>query len=128
MEAVNTVGGAYAIGNSATCVMLMLDVLERHLDDLAEGFAGEDDAPRHKGPVPVSAAFGLKQVPCEVAAVVNKAIKKAKACPTARQAIRDIYEMMEAGRPAKSKSNQVARLHVPDVDDRFETSGPAPAG
>jgi hypothetical protein len=78
MEAINQVGGAYAIGNSATCVMLMLDCLERHLDDLAGGFVGDDGNPRHKAPVPAAAALGCKQVPAAVAAQLQGALKLAR--------------------------------------------------
>jgi hypothetical protein len=78
MEALSLVSGAHNVANNSTCLMLLLEVFERHLDDLEQGFVAPDGSARHKQPVPTAAAFGALQVPPDVAATVRKALNRAR--------------------------------------------------
>jgi hypothetical protein len=78
MEAVSLAGGAHDVTNTATSLILVLETFERHLDDLAAGFVAADGSPRHKGMVPVAAAFGALQVKASTAALIRRALDRAR--------------------------------------------------
>jgi hypothetical protein len=78
MEAVSLAGGAHDVTNTATSLLLILETFERHLDDLAAGFVAADGSPKHKGMVPVAAAFGALQIKAGTAALVRQALDRAR--------------------------------------------------
>jgi len=67
---------AYNIHNGATSLMLIMDIFERHQEDLKEGWLGENGEPLHKGWAPLSSIFGTDNVPVESAAVIQSAVQK----------------------------------------------------
>jgi hypothetical protein len=64
------VNAAYGVKNTATGLMLMLDLVERHLDDLREPWAETERA----GWVPLSSIFATRSIPKAAAVVVLAAV------------------------------------------------------
>lgn len=67
---------AYNIHNAATALMLILDVFERHQEDLQDGWLDEEGNVKHKGWVPLSSVLGTDMVPAEAARVIREAVEK----------------------------------------------------
>lgn len=76
LDAQAKVQGAYNIHNGATALMLILDIFERHQEDLKKGYLDEYGEATHKGWVPLSSIIGGDSVPAESAATINKAVEK----------------------------------------------------
>jgi len=76
MEAQAKTQAAYRISNAATSLMLILDIFERHQEDLQDGWLDEDGQPKHKGWVPLSSILGTDYVPAEAAAVIREAVER----------------------------------------------------
>ncbi|MED3746676.1 ParB/RepB/Spo0J family partition protein [Geobacillus stearothermophilus] len=77
LEAQKKVKQSYNIFNGATSLMIILDIFERHLEDLREGYLDENGEPEHKNHVPIASVLGSDEIPAEAAATLNKAIEKA---------------------------------------------------
>ena len=71
-------GAAYDVKNSALSLMLILDIFERHQEDLAEGWENEEDAAKLKRMVPVSSVFGTDKISAGAAQTLKKALGKMK--------------------------------------------------
>ncbi|USK72668.1 ParB/RepB/Spo0J family partition protein [Peribacillus asahii] len=67
---------SFNIHNGATSLMLILDIFERHQEDLLSGFLDEDGEATHKNAVPLSSVFGTDFIPAESLAVIKKAVDK----------------------------------------------------
>ncbi|OIJ85738.1 hypothetical protein BIV25_42905 [Streptomyces sp. MUSC 14] len=75
LDALETSRAAYKIGNRATALGVILEVLERHLGELAEGwFDAATGEPSRKGAAPLETVFSVRELPVEMAAVVRAAI------------------------------------------------------
>jgi hypothetical protein len=72
MEAIGLAGDSYGVANTATALVLLLDVFDRHLGELAEGFIGEGGEPSRKGTVPAAAALGGYHVPTKTAGLLRR--------------------------------------------------------
>jgi len=66
---------AYNIRNGAVALMKLLDIFERHQEDLQEGWVEEEEKKQRQW-VPLSSIFGTDQVPISVANIILKAVKK----------------------------------------------------
>lgn len=75
LDAIAAAGAAWDVHNMATAFGVLLGVFERHQEDLAEGWYGEDEA-KHKNWVPLSSIYGTWDVPAESAQVMRKAVLK----------------------------------------------------
>lgn len=73
MEALAKSEAAYNVHNSATGMMLVLDVFERHQEDLAAGW--EVDGPNRSW-VPLASVLGTDYVPVDAARVIQRAVEK----------------------------------------------------
>lgn len=72
MDALEAAGQAYNIRNTATALMIVLDIFYRHLDELTDGFldpAGEAINPKQA--VPIASVLGLT-LPARLAAKIKK--------------------------------------------------------
>jgi hypothetical protein len=78
LQALESVYGAYKIGNVATALHIILSIFEAHLTDLRDGYQDPTGEPRHKNPVGLETVFGDRLIPAPVAAVVNRAIRHAE--------------------------------------------------
>lgn len=78
LTALESVRGAYSIGNVATALNIVLAVFEKHLDELADGWIDENGEPRRKKDVPMETVFATRMVPAETAAVIHRAVKAAQ--------------------------------------------------
>lgn len=77
MDALEAAGQAYNVKNTATSLMIVLDIFSRHLTDLAEGYIGVDDQPKQKGQrVPIITVLGRGDIPASTAAKLRKALNK----------------------------------------------------
>jgi hypothetical protein len=61
-------GAAYGVKNFAVSFMKMLDIVERHKLEFAEGYSDEQGLPKHSELVPVSTIFGTNRLPAKTAA------------------------------------------------------------
>ncbi|USK77741.1 ParB/RepB/Spo0J family partition protein [Peribacillus frigoritolerans] len=67
---------SFDVHNGATSLMVILDIFERHQEDLQSGFLDEEDNALHKKTVPLSSVFGTDYIPAESLAVIKKAVDK----------------------------------------------------
>lgn len=70
------VQAAYDVKNSATSLMLILDVFMRHQEDLQEGYIDDEGELKHKNKVPLSSIFGDDNISAEVALTLKKAVDR----------------------------------------------------
>lgn len=76
IDVLTKVRQSYDVHNSAVALCLVLDIFERHLEELAEGWWDEEnDAVRHKGWVPLASVFGGDTIPPEAAKVIRHAVE-----------------------------------------------------
>lgn len=73
MDALAKSEASYNVRNSATGLLLVLDVFERHQEDLTEGWTIEGP---NRSWVPLSSIFGTDYVPLDAARVVQRAVEK----------------------------------------------------
>lgn len=76
LDAQAKVQTAYNIHNGATSLMLIMDIFERHQEDLKNGWLDEHGNAAHKGWAPLSSIFGTDNVPAASAAIINRAVEK----------------------------------------------------
>lgn len=77
LEAQSKVQGAYDVKNSATSLMLILDIFRRHEDELSEGYINSQTGElKHKGTVPLSSVFGKDTIPAETAMKLKRAVDR----------------------------------------------------
>lgn len=77
LDALAKTQSAYNVKNTATALMLILDIFERHKTDLTEGWCGKDGELKHKKWVPMDSVFGTDEVPAEAAMTIKRAVDKA---------------------------------------------------
>lgn len=70
------VQAAYDVKNSATSLMLILDVFTRHQEDLQEGYIDDEGELKHKNKVPLSSIFGDDNISAEAALTLKKAVDR----------------------------------------------------
>lgn len=76
IEAQSKVQHTYDVKNAATVLMLMLDLFERHMDDLQEGYIDADGELKHKQPVPIASVLGTDLLPAPTALLLKKVVDK----------------------------------------------------
>lgn len=69
---------AHKVGNVATALHAILAIVERHLDELQEGYTGPDGTPLHSGHVGLETVLGARTLPAPAAVTINKAIAAAE--------------------------------------------------
>jgi hypothetical protein len=75
-EALDAVRGAHDVMNAATALLLVLDLFDRHVGELAAGFLDDAGEPRHRKPVPAAAALGAATVPTATAALLRRVLAR----------------------------------------------------
>lgn len=75
INAQSKTSSAYDVKNTATVMMLMLDLFERHLEDLQEGWL-EGEELKHQKTVPIDSVLGKDVIPAPTALLLKKAIEK----------------------------------------------------
>ena len=79
MDGLDTAGRSYDVKNTATALMLILEVFSRHLDELTDGYLDELGAPVDtKRKVPIETVLGSNLIPAAIAAKLKKRIENAK--------------------------------------------------
>jgi len=77
LDAMTKTQAAHKVTNAAVTIMLMLDLFERNLLALREGWLDlETGEAKHDGWVPVASVLGTENIPAGAAAVINRAIEK----------------------------------------------------
>lgn len=76
LDAQSKVQASYDVKNSATSLMLILDVFWKHQEDLQQGYISEEGELKHKNKVPLSSVFGDDIVPAELALLLKKALDR----------------------------------------------------
>ncbi|MEH0579092.1 MULTISPECIES: ParB N-terminal domain-containing protein [Streptomyces] len=69
---------AHKVGNVATALHAILAIVERHLDELAEGYTAPDGTHLHSGNVGLETVLGTRILPAPAAVTINKAIAAAE--------------------------------------------------
>jgi hypothetical protein len=96
MDSFEIAGQSYGVKNTATALMIVLDIFSRHLTDLAEGYITSDEQPRQKAQrVPIQTVLGRQDIPAGTAAKLRKALTKLDADPVA--ALDKLIEAAQAG-------------------------------
>lgn len=76
LDDLDAAGRAYDVSNVATSLMLVLDIFERHITDLREGYLDQDgEAKEAKRWVPTASVVG-QEIPAGAASVLNRAIAR----------------------------------------------------
>lgn len=76
MDALAQASAAHNVKNTATALMVLLDIFDHHKTDLQEGYLGPEGEPKHKGWVPLCSILGTDQVPAPAAAIVKRAVDR----------------------------------------------------
>ena len=76
LDSQSKVQAAYDVKNSATSLMLILDVFTRHQEDLQEGYIDDEGELKHKNKVPLSSIFGDDNISAEAALTLKKAVDR----------------------------------------------------
>lgn len=80
MDSLEIAGQSYGVKNTATALMIVLDIFGRHLTDLSEGYILSDEQPRQKGQrVPIVTVLGRGDIPAGTATKLRKALNKLNA-------------------------------------------------
>ena len=74
LAAMSKTNAACNIKNAATSLLIILDVFENHLTDLAEGWTERETSTREW--VPLASIIGTDNIPVESARVIQKAVQK----------------------------------------------------
>lgn len=75
LDMLEAASSSYGVKNVATTLMVVLEVVSRHLDDLVEGWCGPDGSVLHNGWVPLSTVLGAGKMPAKGAAVIKRALE-----------------------------------------------------
>jgi len=76
LDAQSKVQASYNVKNSATSLMLILDIFRKHQEDLQQGYIDEEGVLKHKRRVPLSSVFGDDNIPAEIALMLKKAVER----------------------------------------------------
>ena len=76
LDSQSKVQAAYDVKNSATSLMLILDVFMRHQEDLQEGYIDDEGELKHKNKVPLSSIFGDDNISAAAALTLKKAVDR----------------------------------------------------
>jgi hypothetical protein len=74
LAAISKTNAAYNIKNAATSLMIILDIFENHLTDLAEGWTERETSTREW--VPLASIIGTENIPVEAAQIIQRAVQK----------------------------------------------------
>lgn len=74
MDTLDTVGSAHNVKNTATQMMLVLQLAQRHFADLVEGYMDESGEATHNDWVPLSTVFGVSKIPARDAARLRRRV------------------------------------------------------
>lgn len=77
LKAQNKMQASFNVKNSATSLMLILDLFNRHQEDLSKGYIDDNGELIHNNKVPLSSVFGDDYVSAEIALLLKKALEKA---------------------------------------------------
>lgn len=76
LDSQSKVQASYDVKNSATSLMLILDVFMRHQEDLQEGYIDDEGELKHKNKVPLSSIFGDDNISAAAALTLKKAVDR----------------------------------------------------
>lgn len=77
MDAMEITSMAYGVKNTATTMIIILEIFSRHFDDLRDGWLDSDNEPfAGAGKIPIQSVLGTSFLPAKTGAKVVKAIKK----------------------------------------------------
>jgi len=79
LAALELARNSYSVGNIATALGVILEVFNRHLTDLQDGWYNEDGTAKHQKWVPFETITGSRNVPAEAGAIIVQAMRKAAA-------------------------------------------------
>lgn len=75
LDALEAASQAHAIKNTATALMIILEIFSRHLDELAEGFITPQGTHAHTKRVPLATIFNDHTIPAPLAVKLTKRLK-----------------------------------------------------
>ena len=75
IDALDKSKASFNVRNAATAMMLLLDIFDRHQDELAAGWAGPQE-PLHQGRVPIASIFGTDKIPTKTAFALRKIVTR----------------------------------------------------
>lgn len=79
LRALESARASYSIGNVATALGIILEVFERHIGDLRDGWYDETDGSvKHTKWIPTESLLGTRAMPAEASAIVAQALDKAR--------------------------------------------------
>jgi len=77
LDAIEAASDSYNVRNTATALLVVLEVFSRHITDLAEGWLEPDgEAKKSVGKVPVSSIFSTHKIPAKDAAKLKRVVDK----------------------------------------------------
>lgn len=74
LDSLEDAASSYGVSNAATTLMVLLEIVSRHISDLSDGWYDDGAAIKGKDWVPLSTAVGSGKMPAESAALVKRAV------------------------------------------------------
>lgn len=97
LDALEVAGAAYGVRNTATALLVVLEVFSRHLDELREGWLDEEGQPvEAKRRVPLETVLGTTQVPAATAAALERVVQKLLGAGQIRQRWEVLEHLLDA--------------------------------
>ena len=76
LDAMDLSSRSFGIHNQATALLIVLEIFERHITDLSEGWLDEEGDTMLKSWVPLASIIGTDSIPVSAAAVIKQAVDK----------------------------------------------------
>ena len=76
LDAMDLVSRSFGIHNQATALLIVLEIFERHITDLSDGWLNEEGDTVLKSWVPLASIIGTDSIPVSAAAVIKQAVDK----------------------------------------------------
>lgn len=90
LDSLELSGATHNIKNVATQLAVVLAIFGRNVGELRDGWLTEEGEVRHTGRVPFHAIFGVSGIPSRDAAVVHRAIERARQQDTTLESAADV--------------------------------------
>jgi hypothetical protein len=80
LDTLESIGNAHAVRNASTQLLLLLDLVDRHPEDLRDGWYDEENGrAKHDKTAPLVSLFETAAIPTKQAVIVARALKEARA-------------------------------------------------
>lgn len=76
MESLEMTSASYNIKNATTALLAILNVFQRHIEELQDGYLDEEGEAIHNNWVPLQTLLGTDKIPAKSASIIHRALEK----------------------------------------------------